>query len=179
MKNHWLKKNEEKIEINPMKHWNEPRKCSPAGPVFSHRAAECLMGLDKEEEAKQLSTVEIVGDSITFEGDNIVLKGDVTIVGNLTVDGNLTITDCMEVCSENEVSITNCTIDGGMTIADRVGGVSVIDCTFSSPPIAIIPPEEETISSPMEVYNMIDCIIKDIRVVEDKKAMDTIMEMVA
>lgn len=114
MKNHWLRKNEEKTKV--LGGWTG-EKSSGFDPLTVATFDKAL----SPEEVKELSTIEIVGDNIVFEGDTILLKGNVTIVGDLIVDGNLTITDCMAVNTEQEVN--------------------VIDFTFSSPPVAIIPPE--------------------------------------
>lgn len=139
MKNHWLKKKDYREFKN--EHSHDGHGDSWAAPPESITVTTFDKALSQEE-IEQLSTIEIVGDNIVVEGDSILFKGNVTIVGDLTIDGNLTITDCMAINTEQEVN--------------------VIDCTFSSPPIAIIPPDENTISSPMGVYNMMDCVIKDI-----------------
>jgi len=118
MKNHWLRKHEEESEtkkywVGGTSEWIVSSNVNDGGmsvpPPF---ISDCVV-FDKPLPDVKMSGVEIVGDSITFNGDT-VLKGNVTIVGNLTIDGNLTITDCMEICDDKDVS--------------------VIDCTFSAPP---------------------------------------------
>jgi hypothetical protein len=143
MKNHWLRKKDyrecERIKKEILHDWSEATPEAITVTTFDKALSQ--------EEIEQLSTIEIVGDNIVVEGDSILFKGNVTIVGDLTVDGNLTITDCMAVNAEQEVN--------------------VIDCTFSSPP-----PDKNTISSPMGIYSMSDCIIKDMMDKEDRKFLD-------
>jgi hypothetical protein len=96
MKNHWLRKNDQKIKAEEKGCWEISEGVQIVDCSISN------LGIARTGEIKGLYSEEIV-----ISG-NVTFKGDVTIIGNLNVEGDLTIgnsMECVAVEPEQDTSI--------------------------------------------------------------------------
>jgi len=108
MKNHWLRKNDQKIKAEEKGCWEIHEGVQLVDCSISN------LGIDRTGEIKGLYSEEIV-----ISG-NVTFKGDVTIVGNLNVDGNLTIGNSMECVLEEPVPEQNTSINCLQEMSDKI-----------------------------------------------------------